>query len=153
MFLTIESYDFTPGEDLPKAAALSLRRSNLFSDVFFTFGGEKDRADLVLSGAIKSTNYQGNMWSYGLSLFGSIPWFFGLPVGNSQNTLMIEFQLKKKNRIIWEYSFARSHRIWQWLYYRMGHDVLGYSELMQEAMNEAILDLAARLRDNPASLQ
>lgn len=48
-----------------------------------------------------------------------------------------------------EYTFSRSRKIWQWLYYRMGYDVLAYSELMQEAMNEAVADLAARLRENP----
>ena len=52
-FLTVNEFAFTPSEDLPKAAALSLRRSNLFSDAYFTFGGEKDKADFVLCGAIK----------------------------------------------------------------------------------------------------
>ena len=149
MFMTIGEFEFTPSEDLPKAAALSLRRSNLFKDAFFTFGGEKDKADLVLSGEIKSTKYLGHVWSYGLSFEGPLLWFFGAPCGNSENTLSLYMTLKKKDKIVWEYTFNRSQKIWQWLYYRFGHDVLGYSELMQEAMNEAIIDLAARLRENP----
>jgi hypothetical protein len=52
MFLTIVEFDFTPGEDLAKAAAYSLRRSNLFKDAFFTFGGGKDKADYILTGKI-----------------------------------------------------------------------------------------------------
>ena len=151
-FLTVKELMFTPAEDLPKAAAVSLRRSNLFSDAYFTFGGEKDKADFVLYGTIKSTRYQGYMLSYGLSFFGVYLWYFGLPVGKSENTLEIELLLKKKNRVVWEYTFNRSKSIWQWLYYRFGHDVLGYSELMQEAMNEAIVDLAAKLRNNPKLL-
>lgn len=152
-FISVESFDFTPSEDLAKAAALSLRRSNLFSDAFFTFGGEKDSADFVLSGSIRSTRYLGHMWTYGLSFYGPYLWLLGLPSGNSENALSLELTLKRKNRIVWEYSFDRSRKIWQWLYYRLGHDVLGYSELMQEAMNEALVDLAKCLRENPSLLE
>ena len=47
MFLSIETYDITPSEDLAKATAVSFRHSNLFKDVFFTMGGEKDNADFA----------------------------------------------------------------------------------------------------------
>lgn len=152
MFMSIDSYDFTPAEDLAKAAAVSLRRSNLFKDSFFTFGGEKDRADLVLYGTIRSTKYQGRIYSYGLSVFCPLLWLIGAPCGNSENTLEMQLELRNKNKIIWEYTFSRNTVIWQWSYYRFGHDCLGYSELMQDAMNEAILDLSKRLRDNPSLL-
>ena len=149
MFVSIDEFEFTPSEDLAKAAALSLRRSNLFKDAYFTFGGEKERADLILTGEIQSTKYLGNMWTYGLSLYGPLLWFLGAPAGNSENTLTIRLTLREKDKIVWEYTFNRSRKIWQWLYYRMGYDVFAYSELMQEAMNEAIADLAARLHENP----
>ena len=149
MFVSVNEFEFTPAEDLAKAAALSLRRSNLFKDAYFTFGGEKAGADLILTGEIKSTRYLGNMWTYGLSLYGPLLWFLGAPAGNSENTLTIRLTLREKDKIVWEYTFNRSRKIWQWLYYRMGYDVFAYSELMQEAMNEAIADLAARLHENP----
>ena len=152
-FLSVNEFQFTPAEDLPKAAAVSLRRSNLFKDAFFTFGGEKDNADFVLYGALKSTKYKGTMIGYGLSIYGVLPWVIGAPAGISENDLALELVLKKKNKVIWEYTFNRSRDIWQWLYYRMGHDVLGYSELMQECMNEAITDLSHKLRNNPELLK
>ena len=153
VFITIGEFQFTPSEDLPKAAALSLRRSRLFSDAFFTFGGEKDKADFILYGAIKSTKYLGHLWTYGLSFYGSYLWMLGLPAGNSENELAIEFTLKRKNKIIWEYTFSRKNKIWQGCYYYWGHDVIAYSELMQTAMNEAILDMAKIFRVHPELLE
>lgn len=149
VFVTIGEFQFTPSEDLPKAAALSLRRSRLFSDAFFTFGGEKDKADFVLYGSIKSTKYLGHIWTYCLSCFGSYLWALGLPVGNSEAELSIVFTLKQKEKIIWEYTFSRRDKVWQGYYYFWGHDVLAYSELMQTAMNEAILDMSKTFREHP----
>lgn len=148
-FITIRQFDFTPSEDLPKAAALSLRRSRLFADAFFTFGGEKDKADFVLHGAVKSTKYLGHLWTYGLSFFGSYLWLFGLPCGNSENELVIELTLTRQEKIIWEHTISRSDKIWQGYYYNWGHDVQAYSELMQNIMNEAIVDMAKMFREHP----
>jgi len=153
LFLSINAYDFTPAEDLPKAAAVSLRRSNLFKDAFFTFGGEKDRADLVLRGTIRSTKYLGRVWSYGLSIEGPLLWLLGAPCGNSENTLSLQFELTRKGKVIWDYTFDRTDSTVQGLYYYYGHDCLGYSRLMQDAMNQAITDLARRLGENPDLLK
>lgn len=153
-FMSIEEFQFTPSEDLAKAAALSLRHSNLFADAFFTFGGEKNNADLVFEGKIISTDYTGRVFSYGLSVVGPLLWVVGAPAGTSLNRLTLAFTLKNKaNKIIWEYSFDRDDYIVQWLYYRMGRDVTMYSILMQQAMNDAIADLTAKLRANPQILK
>lgn len=149
MFLTINEFQFTPSEDLSKAAAVSLRRSNLFKDVYFSFGGDTENADFVLTGELNGTKYKGYMITYGLSSFGSFLWLFGAPCGFSDNQLSLVLVLKQKDKIIWEYTFDRSREIWQWYYYRFGHDGLGYAELMQECMNEAIIDLAKHLAENP----
>ncbi len=153
MFASIEEYSFTPSEDLAKAAALSLRRSNLFKDAFFTFGGEKEKADLVLYGTIKSTKYLGRIITYGLSIEGPLLWFFGLPCGTSDNTLALQMQLRKDNKVIWEYTYNHTLGIVQGFYYRFGYDCLGYSKLMQDCMNNAILDLNKRLCENPGLLK
>lgn len=153
MFLSIAEYEFTPSEDLAKAAALSLRRSNLFEDAFFTFGGEKSNADLVLSGKIKSTKYLGRLITYGLSFEGPLLWFFGLPCGTSDNTLALQLQLRRNGKIIWDYTYDRTSGLVQGLYYSFGRDCLDYSTLMRECMNEAILDLNKHLRDHPALLK
>ena len=140
-FMTVHQFDFTPSEDLPKAAALSLRRSRLFADAFFTFGGEKDRADFVLYGAVKSTKYLGHQLSYGLSILGSSLWLLGLPAANSRNELGIELTLKHQEKVVWERTFSKSDKIWHGWLYHWGYDVQAYSELMQSIMNEAIADM------------
>ena len=154
MFVSIANYEFTPSEDLAKAAAVSLRRSNLFEDAFFTYGGEKAMADFVLEGRIESTYYKGRIFTYGLSLDGPVLWFIGAPAGTSLNRLTLKLTLRNKmKKIIWEYTFNREDYIIQWLYYRMGYDAKLYPRIMQQCMNEAIQDLAKHLKNNPELLQ
>jgi|APCry1669188910_1035180.scaffolds.fasta_scaffold38844_1 hypothetical protein len=147
-FLSIQSFDFTPSEDLPKAAAYSLRRSGLFADAFFTFGGEREKADYVLEGQIISSRYTGTMWTYGLSLLGPNLWFIGLPAGRSHNYLSLALQFKdaKTNKIVWEKTYALENTVTQGLYYNMGHDVRNYAYLMQQIMNDAITGIAKAMR-------
>ena len=148
-FLTIAEFDFSPSEDLAKAIAASLRRSKLFENVYFSYG--PGDSDLLVTGTMLSTDYQGKMYSYGLSFAGAYLWFFGLPAGSSYTQLALELQLKKADtkEMLWDYSFNKDKRIVQGLYYEWGNDVKGYSTLMQEGMNEAIKALGERLRTIP----
>lgn len=144
MFNTIAEFDFDVSEDLAKAAAYSLRESGLFTDAFFTFGGDKDKAQLLLEGEMLSTTYRGTMWTYGLSVYGPLLWFFGLPAGTSNNDLTLGLKvtdLSTGNRL-WEKNYEVNHKIVQGLYYRFGHDVKGYSYLMQEIMNDAVEEMS-----------
>lgn len=150
MFNTISEFDFNPSEDLAKAIVTSLRRSNLFENVYFTYGGESE-PDLLMKGNIISTDYEGKIYSYGLSVFGPLLWFFGLPCGSSFNQLNLELFLNKSDtkELIWDYSFNKEKRVVQGLYYYFGHDAKGYSEILEEGMNEAIKSLDERLRATP----
>jgi len=143
MFNTINEFDFDMSEDLAKAAAYSLRRSGLFKDAFFTFGGDKERAQLLLEGEVLSTTYHGTIWSYVLSVYGPLLWFFGFPSGTSQNNLALALKVKDLDtgKMIWEKKYEVNRKIVQGLYYKYGHDVKGYSYLMQEVMNDAIEDM------------
>jgi len=153
-FMSINSFEFTPSEDLAKAAAVSLRRSNLFDDAFFTFGGEKSNADFILEGKIISTYYKGRVFSYGLIFSGAYLWLLGAPCGTSLNRLALNMKLKNKaKKVIWEYTVDNQDYITQWLYCRLGHDTKLYSSLMEQAMNAAILDMAEKLKSNPAILK
>lgn len=143
MFNTINEFDFDASEDLAKAAAFSLKKSGLFTDAFFTYGGDKDKADLLLEGEMLSTTYRGTLWTYGLSVYGPLLWFLGLPAGTSNNDLKLWLKvtdLTTGNRV-WEKNYEVNHKIVQGLYYRFGHDVKGYSYLMQEIMNDVINDI------------
>lgn len=154
-FLTVGYFDCAPDEDLAKAATLSLRRSNLFQDAFFTFGGDKDKADFIFHGDIYSTSYKAEVYSYGLSLAGPYLWFLGLPAGVSENQLRLRFYLTRSNsrEPIWEYSFNGSERIIQGCYYRVGEDVKMYVPLLEKALNAALIDLYRQTQLNPGLLQ
>lgn len=150
MFPSILTYDMTPSEDLGKATSVSLRKSQMFKDAFFTMGGEKDKADFIWSGQIKEMRYRGKMITYGLSLFGPVLWTFGFPAATSENVLSIEFQLKdRNNRVLWDYSSERSDWIVQWIYYRMGHDCKAFATIYQNVMNDALANLASAMQRNP----
>jgi hypothetical protein len=148
MFLSIVEFEFTPSEDLSKAAAYSLRRSGLFADAFFTFGGERDKADFVLEGQVQSTRYKGSIWSYGTSVFCPLLWFVGLPAGQSDNRLTLALQLRdaRTRSIVWEKDYDLDRTITQGLYYKMGHDIRGYAYLMQQVMNDAVVGMDVALR-------
>lgn len=143
MFNTVNQFEFNVSEDLAKAAVASLKRSGLFKDVFFTYGGEKSNADLIFTGVINSTLYKGKLYTYGLSVVGPILWFIGLPCGSSYNQMELKLAINKKdaNECIWKYAFNKETILVQGLYYKMGHDVKGFTTLMEDGMNEAIKDL------------
>jgi hypothetical protein len=147
MFNTIAQFQFDVTEDLAKAAATSLRKSGLFKDAYFTFGGEKSKANYVFVGAVRSTTYEGYLYTYGLSVFGPLLWFVAFPLGSSQNELILDFELRDSltNEKLWQYSYHDRSSVTQGLYYAMGHDVKGYAELMEKAMNLAITDLDRKL--------
>ena len=142
-FLTVQEFDFNPSEDLAKATAYSLRKSGLFEDAFFTFGGEKDKAQFLLEGEILSTKHTGTLWTYGLSGLAGYVWVLGAPVGSSMNNLALKLKLTDiiSKKTIWGKSYNLKNKITQGLYYNMGHDVIIFPSLMQEIMNDAIKDM------------
>jgi hypothetical protein len=150
MFLSIVKYDITPSEDLAKATAVSLRHSNIFQDTFFTMGGEKQNADFILTGRIKMLKYKGKMFTYCLSVYGPIFWIFGAPAGMSENRIALELQLKnKQGKVLWDWAIDKEEWIVQWLYARMGHDCKMFAQMYQDGMNDAMNNLAKRIRERP----
>ena len=148
MFNTIGSYEFQLDEDLAKAAVRSLDVSGLFDRVYFTFGGEAENADLVLQGVARRTQYHGKIISYGLSVWGPMLWFIGLPAGTSTNRFEITLSLTNHQREeVWSYTFSGDESITQGLYYNWGNDALNFAALMETGMNRALQDLASKLPD------
>lgn len=150
-FMTIGKFDFDVTEDLAKAVVASLKKSNLFNNVYFSYGGDIEDADLIINGRIKSTLYEGTVYSYGLSIFGPLLWILGLPAGTSGNELNLQIVLNshKAKEPVWEYDFEKKKVITQGLYYQWGHDIRSYATLMEEGMNEAIKDLDRTLTSMP----
>ncbi len=153
MFMSIYGFEFDVSEDLSKAVVSSLKRSNLFKNVYFSYGGDIENADLIIKGTVKSTHYKGTIYSYCISFVSAYLWILGLPAGSSTNELVLEISADshKSTEPIWEYNLNKEKRIVQGLYYRMGHDVKQYAFLMEEAMNEAAKDLDKTLSSIPIS--
>jgi hypothetical protein len=143
-FPTILEFEVTPTEDLPKATATSLRRSNLFKEAAFSH--RKEATDYTLAGRIKTFAYRGKVWSWGLSVYGSYLWVLGAPAAVSENEIEVELELLDKNgKIVWEYTIRKANSMWQWLYYRFGHDCKMFAILYQDGMNAALTDLSQHL--------
>ncbi len=143
MFMTIAEFDCDASEDLAKAAAFSLRKSGLFQDAFFTFGGDKEKADYLLEAELFSSHYKGTLYSYGVSVFCPYLWFFGLPAGSSYNELTMTLTMTdlSTGRPIWEKKYDVNRKTIQGFYYNWGDDVRAYSGLMQDIMNDAVKDM------------
>jgi hypothetical protein len=150
-YVSVDSFHFTPQIELAEAAADSLKKSNLFESVKYAPAPPKNANSLIFGGEIYSTQYHGRLASYGLSWLGPWLWMVGLPSADIRNRLTIKFYLKHpaSKKLLWNFIFddEDSHAVG--LFYSYGEDVQAYSGLMQKAMNDAIRDLAASLRQNP----
>jgi len=143
-FAQIHAFRFTPCEDLSKAAMQSMKKSGLFADVKFMYASDEalKSGDYVLSGELKSVQYSGKKFTYGLTLAGPCLWLLGAPTGTSMNQLIFDLTIQDKTgRIVWKYEYAQSKQLWQGFYYNVFKDCSMYSPMMAEAMQAAIKDL------------
>ena len=139
-FNTISEFSFDASKDMAKAVVESLRESGLFDRVYYSSEEEGGSADLVMHGEVRRTLYRGRTYTYCLSVAATALWLLGLPIGDSTDTLEFSLVLKDTGagKSIWQCQSSMSKRITQGFYYKWGDDVKGYSELMAEAMNEAL---------------
>jgi hypothetical protein len=94
--------------------------------------------------------YRGRVLSYGVSIAAPYLWLIGAPAGTSTNHLVFDLKLvNRKGEIVWSYSVDREDYIVQWLYARMGRDCVMFSTEMQNGMNEAMRDLASKMKEKP----
>lgn len=137
-FMSITEYNFTPTEDLAKAAAYSTLRSNICKNAFFSFGN--DEADYYLKGIFSSTTYVGKSYTYCISLLSGYLHIFGLPAGSSTNHIDLKLVLvgRDREKIVWQKDYSKEWAVVQGLYYNWGDDCLGFSILFQEIMNDAL---------------
>ena len=134
---------FRPNEDFAKAVATELENSSIFKEVFFT--NRPSEAELSLIGTIESTKYSGKVISYGLSVYGPLLWFFGLPAATSSNDLVLNFKLQdnKTKEILWESNYTKSMGNTSWIYYLKAD--FNYDKMLKEIMKEVIPSLNQKL--------
>jgi len=74
-------------------------------------------------------------------------WTLGAPMGDSVNELWVGFELveRRSGKVVWTYNYRNSDYVNHWLY-RQGEDVSMYPQLMKQAMNSALRDLAGNMQ-------
>lgn len=137
---------FKPSEDFAKAIAEELNNASMFKEVFFTH--RPSEAELTLRGKILSTKYEGYLFSYGLSVYGPLLWFFCFPATSVSNDLALQLQLvdSKTEEILWEQSYKKedSHVS---IFYYLQSDFM-YDMFLKEIMKEAISSIKSKLSNS-----
>lgn len=151
MFNVQNEFEFEMSENMLKILVSAVRGSGLFGEVILTPTPSASRVDLVLSGDIYSTLYEGKTYSYGISFLGPALWCFGLPAGSSHKKLNIGLYLKKidTQEVVWSYNLNKEKTVIQGLYHNWGRDVNTFANLMQEGVKEAIADLRSKFSKIP----
>ena len=151
MFNTQNEFEFNMSENLMKVIVDSARSSELFSSTILTPTPLESEADLVLSGEIISTLYEGKTYSYGISFAGPVLWCLGLPAGSSHKELHIVLFLKKRatSELLWTYAINKENTVVQGLYHNWGKEVNSFVNLMDKGTKEAMADLRAKLSGIP----
>ena len=136
-------WQFKPTEDFAKAIAEELNNSGIFKEAFFT--NRPSEGDLLFKGEIKSTDYDGKMITYCLSIEGPLLWLIGLPATYIENNLGLSLQLvdSKANEVLWQGTYKKTEGHTSWIY-ALQPDFL-YDRLLKEIMKEVLPSLKNKL--------
>ncbi len=151
MFNVQDEVEFNMSENLLKITADGVKKSGLFDSVIITHTPLESKADLILSGEIYSTLYEGKTYSYGISFLGPALWCLGLPAGSSYKKLGISLYLKRIDtaETVWSYDLNKEKIVIQGLYRNWGKNMNSFVGLMEEGIEEVIADMRSKLRDVP----
>ena len=144
-FISLGNFDFSPAEDLAKAAHHSLAYSGLFNAAVRADSVEAADTDWILRGILTHTGYSGSRISYCVTyVLSPVLWALGAPYAVSGNELALEFQLidRRTASVVWEYSYSGREFKTQWIYSGLGEDANLYAELTRQAINSALFDLS-----------
>jgi hypothetical protein len=152
-FVFHAAYNFRPSEDLAKAAADELKQNRLFSEVFATQREHEPNVDLILSGEIYEARYDAKMISYGLSVYGPMLWFFGLPAGTTHNGLILNMTLKRASdgQVAWSHGVSGNWGATFGLYYNWAVDFDGMPLILKDGLHEGMIRLANDVQSKPLS--
>lgn len=145
-FATLRSYWCQFDVELAAATVGSLNYSHLFRKpcVLVTPENSKD-TDWIFRGFLYDTTYEGERLTYGVTyLVAPLLWLVGFPNAVSHNSLSVAFQMvnRRTDKVEWEYHYSGQVSTVHWLYWNVGQDASGYSQLMKVALNAALYDLS-----------
>jgi hypothetical protein len=143
-FLFHAAYNFRPSEDYAKAVVEELKQNNYFDEVFFTQRQNEPNVDLIVTGKINETRYDGTLISYGLSVYGPMLWFLGLPAGTTHNALSVTLEMRRASDkvVVWSHEVKGEWDKTVGLYYNWAADFDGYPLLMSEGLHKGMEKLA-----------
>jgi hypothetical protein len=142
---TVTGFDMDMSKDPALAVAEEFKRSGLFPQVYFTYGGDTDGSWICEVTPVKFA-YNGRVYSYGLSVVAPLLWFIGLPRG--RNECVLEFHLSLKNaagKEVWFGSVTGSESVHNGLYYNWGRDVSGFVKVFEREMQLLLPQIEAAL--------
>lgn len=132
--------NYDPKEDFAKAMAQELANIDFFEEAVFS--NSYKGYDYYVKGEIISTNYEGKLYSYGLSIYGPLLWYFGFPATTVTNDLEIKLSLidsKSKNVIFSKTYKADQYKKTGWIY-NIPSD-FSYSEMLKVLYKQFVEDL------------
>lgn len=95
---------------MAKEIADDLRQSQLFSDVQFVPDGT-GTADYVLSGSLRSTEFDVNATSYMLGMAGVLLWLLPIPIGSNTADVAIDLMLRDSHgTVVWQFPLKGNGR-------------------------------------------
>ncbi len=132
-------------EDLAKTTAEELRAASIFKNSHFDF--DTKPSDLILESTISKFRVKKYWTFYGLSFYGALLYYLGLPVGSSHNDIAIKYELKdQKGNIYFSKYYTAHKKAYNGLYYNL--DVAGdFEPLMKDINLKLISDLTEVAKD------
>ncbi len=133
---------FKPPEDIAKGIAEEVNNSGIFKEAFFT--NRASEGELNLRGNLKSTYYNGKLFSYCISFAGVYLWFVGFPSGTYENNLEISFELVEPStgKVLWNGTYKKEFSKVFWIY-APGAD-FRYDLLLKDIMKDVIKSLKSK---------
>lgn len=136
--------NYKPTDDYAKALVSELNSAGFLKEVYFA--NRKSNENYYIKGTILDTKYKAQMFSYGLSVYGPLLWFFGLPAGHYSNDLAVELSCIEipSGKIILSKIYSadqRSKVVW---IYALGND-FNYSEMLREAYRQFAIELSDKI--------
>ena len=142
-------FTFQPKIDFAKALTNELKENELFHEVFFVPNYEPEfvlklsDSDYHIKGEIRSTRFIRKYFSYGLSVFGTCLWLFGLPAKQSKIFLSLKIRLIRvnDNKEVWSHDVYGEWKKIIGIYYNSNRDYDGYVHILKDEYKKLIIKL------------
>lgn len=152
----VDEIRFDPRHDFARAIMEELQAANIFSSVTFVEENDVGSADLVMRGALRSTQWKRSITTYMLGPFGTVLWIAGMPMGKITTTVDMDLELveaRNPSRALWDFSMEFEGKQVDGAYYRLEDPVLSFPAAVQDALQLAIEDLVRLADEQPETVR